>query len=338
MTRRKRLCLLLAALTLLLALSACGAQSKLVLATTGMEPTLDLTLPDTITLPDQGRDTVYKTYVDKAYSMALAAALLDMDTDAMQTQLAGRLSYDAQTGYIQYYTPTEELTPGDLSEFPTDAQLEQTVRERLKKFEPELADTSRIVFSSATYETNVSSKTVDVTPEVNGRMVYGQYHISISFDRDGNVTALTQQYAPLKMGGTGLSVWRTPRPYRHGWTRTTSRQISRRSSPTARSPGLSRRITGTPGLMPRATMRSIRSMSCVGRARQRTAVCRISKCSCPRSPEDAFDEMTRAPQSFLRGALCWPVCAFSRPAATAGRCRARTPRTPCARRCRCPAP
>mgnify|MGYP002551115514 CR=1 FL=1 len=162
-------------------------QSKLVLATTGMEPTLDLTLPDTITLPDKGRVTVYKCYVDKAYSMALAAALLDMDADTMQTQLAGRLSYDAQTGYIQYYTPTEELTRGDLSEFPTDAQLEQTVRERLKKFEPELADTSRIVFSSATYETNVSSKTVDVTPEVNGRMVYGQYHISISFDRDGNV-------------------------------------------------------------------------------------------------------------------------------------------------------
>lgn len=207
MTRRKRLCLLLAVLTLLLALSACGAQSKLVLATTGMEPTLDLTLPDTITLPDKGRDTVYKGYVDKAYSMALAAALLDMDADTMQTQLAGRLSYDAQTGYIQYYTPTEELTPGDLSEFPTDAQLEQTVRERLNKFEPELADTSRIVFSSATYssatyETNVSSKTVDVTPEVNGRMVYGKYHISVSFDKDGNVTALTQQYAPLKMGGT----------------------------------------------------------------------------------------------------------------------------------------
>ena len=206
MTRRKRLCLLLAVLTLLLALSACGAQSKLVLATTGMEPTLDLTLPDTITLPDKGRDTVYKSYVDKAYSMALAAALLDMDADTMQTQLAGRLSYDAQTGYIQYYTPTEELTPGDLSEFPTDAQLEQTVRERLQKFEPELADTSRIVFSSATYsatyETNVSSKTVDVTPEVNGRMVYGKYHISVSFDKDGNVTALTQQYAPLKEGGT----------------------------------------------------------------------------------------------------------------------------------------
>lgn len=69
MTRRKRLCLLLAVLTLLLALSACGAQSKLMLATTGMEPTLDLTLPDTITLPDKGRDTVYKSYVDKAYSM-----------------------------------------------------------------------------------------------------------------------------------------------------------------------------------------------------------------------------------------------------------------------------
>ena len=134
--------------------------------------------------------------------MALAAALLDMDADTMQTQLAGRLSYDAQTGYIQYYTPTEELTPGDLSEFPTDAQLEQTVRERLNKFEPVLADTSRIVFSSATYETNVSSKTVDVTPEVNGRMVYGKYHISVSFDKDGNVTALTQQYAPLKEGGT----------------------------------------------------------------------------------------------------------------------------------------
>ena len=194
--------LLLAVLTLLLALTACGTQSKLMLATTGMEPTLDLTLPDTITLPDKGRDTVYKSYVDKAYSMALAAALLDMDADTMQTQLAGRLSYDAQTGYIQYYTPTEELTRGDLSEFPTDAQLEQTVRERLQKFEPELADTSRIVFSSATYETNVSSKTVDVTPEVNGRMVYGKYHISISFDRDGNVTALTQQYAPLKEGGT----------------------------------------------------------------------------------------------------------------------------------------
>ena len=202
MTRRKRLCLLLAVLTLLLALSACGAQSKPVLATTGMEPTLDLTLPDTITLPDKGRDTVYKCYVDKAYSMALAAALLDMDADTMQTQLAGRLSYDAQTGFIQYYTPTEELTRGDLSEFPTDAQLEQTVRERLNKFEPELADTSRIVFSSATYETNVSSKTVDVTPEVNGRMVYGKYHISVSFDKDGNVTALTQLYAPLKEGGT----------------------------------------------------------------------------------------------------------------------------------------
>lgn len=206
MTRRKRLCLLLAVLTLLLALSACGARSKPVLATTGMEPTLDLTLPDTITLSDKGRDTVYKCYVDKAYSMALAAALLDMDADTMQTQLAGRLSYDAQTGYIQYYTPTEELTPGDLSEFPTDAQLEQIVRERLKKGAPELADTSRIVFSSATYsatyETNVSSKTVDVTPEINGRMVYGKYHISVSFDKDGNVTALTQQYAPLKEGGT----------------------------------------------------------------------------------------------------------------------------------------
>ena len=121
MTRRKRLCLLLAVLTLLLALSACGARSKLVLATTGMEPTLDLTLPDTITLPDKGRDTVYKSYVDKAYSMALAAALLDMDADTMQAQLAGRLSYDAQTGYIQYYTPVEELTPGDLSEFPREA-------------------------------------------------------------------------------------------------------------------------------------------------------------------------------------------------------------------------
>ena len=48
--------------------------------------------------------------------------------------------------------------------------------------------------------------------------------------------------------------------------------------------------------------------------------------------------MTRAPHSFLRGALCWPVCALSRPAATAGRCRARTPRTPYARRRRCPAP
>ena len=206
MTRRKRLCLLLAVLTLLLALSACGARSKPVLATTGMEPTLNLTLPDTISLPAKGRDTVYKCYVDKAYSMALAAALLDMDADTMQTQLAGRLSYDAQTGYIQYYTPTEELTPGDLSEFPTDAQLEQIVRERLKKGAPELADTSRIVFSSATYsatyETNVSSKTVDVTPEINGRMVYGQYHISVSFDKDGNVTALTQQYAPLKEGGT----------------------------------------------------------------------------------------------------------------------------------------
>lgn len=206
MTRRKRRCLLLAVLTLLLALSACGARSKPVLATTGMEPTLNLTLPDTITLPDKGRDTVYKCYVDKAYSMALAAALLDMDADTMQTQLAGRLSYDAQTGYIQYYTPTEELTPGDLSEFPTDAQLEQIVRERLKKGAPELADTSRIVFSSATYsatyETNVSSKTVDVTPEINGRMVYGKYHISVSFDKDGNVTALTQQYAPLKEGGT----------------------------------------------------------------------------------------------------------------------------------------
>lgn len=206
MTRRKRLCLLLAVLTLLLALSACGARSKPVLATTGMEPTLNLTLPDTITLPDKGRDTVYKCYVDKAYSMALAAALLDMDADTMQTQLAGRLSYDAQTGYIQYYTPTEELTPGDLSEFPTDAQLEQIVRERLKKGAPELADMSRIVFSSATYsatyETNVSSKTVDVTPEINGRMVYGKYHISVSFDKDGNVTALTQQYAPLKEGGT----------------------------------------------------------------------------------------------------------------------------------------
>ena len=206
MTRRKRLCLLLAVLTLLLALSACGARSKPVLATTGMEPTLNLTLPDTITLPDKGRDTVYKCYVDKAYSMALAAALLDMDADTMQTQLAGHLSYDAQTGYIQYYTPTEELTPGDLSEFPTDAQLEQIVRERLKKGAPELADTSRIVFSSATYsatyETNVSSKTVDVTPEINGRMVYGKYHISVSFDKDGNVTALTQQYAPLKEGGT----------------------------------------------------------------------------------------------------------------------------------------
>lgn len=200
MTRRKRLRLLLAVLTLLV-LTACGTQSKLMLATTGMEPTLDLTLPDTITLPNRENDAIYQTNAEKASAMALAAALLDMDADTMQTQLAGRLAYDAQTCCIQYYTPTEELTPGDLSEFQTDAQLEQTVRERLQKFEPELADTSRIAFSSATYETNVSSKTVDVTPEVNGWMVYGQYHNSVSFDRDGNVTALTQQYAPLKEGG-----------------------------------------------------------------------------------------------------------------------------------------
>ena len=325
-------------LTLLLALSACGAQSKLVLATTGMEPTLDLTLPDTITLPDKGRDTVYKCYVDKAYSMALAAALLDMDADTMQTQLVGHLSYDAQTGYIQYYTPTEELTRGDLSEFPTDAQLEQTVRERLQKFEPELADTSRIVFSSATYETNVSSKTVDVTPEVNGRMVYGQYHISISFDRDGNVTALTQQYAPLKMGGTRtvrLADAKTvqARLDAHDFSANIAQELT-----DCTITGLSRRITGTPGSMPRATIRSIRSMSCVGRARRRTAACRTSKCSCTRSRDDKTEEMTRAPQIFLRGALCWPVCALSRPAATAGRCRARTPRTRCARRRRCPVP
>lgn len=201
MTRRKRLCLLLAVLTLLLALNACGVQSKPVLPTTGMEPTLDLTLPDTITLPDGEKDKVYQTDAEKASAMALAAALLDMDADTMQRQLADRLSYDAQTGCIQFYTPTEELTPGDLSGFPSDAQLEQIVRERLRKGAPELADTSRIVFSSATYETNVSSKTVDVTPEVNGRMVCGQYHISVSFDRDGNVTALTQQYAPRKEGG-----------------------------------------------------------------------------------------------------------------------------------------
>ena len=83
-----------------------------------------------------------------------------------------------------------------------DRQVQTIVRERLKKGAPELADTSRIVFSSATYETNVSSKTVDVTPEVNGRMVYGKYHISVSFDKDGNVTALTHEYAPLKEGGT----------------------------------------------------------------------------------------------------------------------------------------
>lgn len=337
MTRRKRLCLLLAVLTLLLALSACGAQSKLMLATTGMEPTLDLTLPDTITLPDKGRDTVYKSYVDKAYSMALAAALLDMDADTMQTQLAGRLSYDAQTGYIQYYTPTEELTRGDLSEFPTDAQLEQTVRERLQKFEPELADTSRIVFSSATYETNVSSKTVDVTPEVNGRMVYGQYHISISFDRDGNVTVLTQQYAPLKEGGTKtvrLADAKTvqARLDAHEFSANIAQELT-----DCTITGFEQAYYMNAGFNARATMRSIRSMSCVGRARRRTAACRASKCSCLRSRDDKMDRMTGAPQKNLRGALCWPVCAFSRPAPTAGRCRVRTPRTPYARRHRCPA-
>lgn len=202
MTRKKRIRPLLAVLMLLLALSACGTKSKLVLATTGMEPTLDLTLPDTITLPDAGKDQVYQSYADKAYSMALAAALLDMDADTMQTQLADRLSYDAQTGYIQYSTPSAELTPGDLSAFPTDAQLEQTVRDRLSKGEPEIADTARIVCSSTTYETKASYKTVDVTPMINGRPVYGRYHISVSFDRDGNVTALNQLYAPLKEGGT----------------------------------------------------------------------------------------------------------------------------------------
>ena len=317
MTRRKRLCLLLAVLTLLLALSACGAQSKLMLATTGMEPTLDLTLPDTISLPDKGRDTVYKCYVDKAYSMALAAALLDMDADTMQTQLAGRLSYDAQTGYIQYYTPTEELTRGDLSEFPTDAQLEQTVRERLQKFEPELADTSRIVFSSATYETNVSSKTVDVTPEVNGRMVYGQYHISVSFDRDGNVTALTQQYAPLKMGGT--------RTVRLADAKTVQARLDAHEF----SANIAQELTDcTITGFEQAYYRNA-GFNAEGRA---------SKCSCPRSRDDKMDRMTCAPQKNLRGALCWLVCAFSRPAPTAGRCRVRTPRTPYARRRRCPAP
>lgn len=90
----------------------------------------------------------------------------------------------------------------------------------------------------------MSSKTVDVTPEVNGRMVYGKYHISISFDRDGNVTALTQQYAPLKMGGTRtVRLADAKNDHRRGWMRTTSRRISRRSSQTARSQGLSRRTT-----------------------------------------------------------------------------------------------
>ena len=201
MTRRKRLCLLLAVLTLLLALSACGARSKLVLATTGMEPTLDLTLPDTITLPDKRKGI---RFTNAMWTRRIPwhwrpRCWIWTRTRCRRSWRAG--SYDAQTGCISS-DADRGADAGRPERIPTDAQLEQTVRERMQKFEPELADTSRIVFSSATYETNVSSKTVDVTPEVNVRMVYGKYHISVSFDRDGNVTALTQQYAPLKEGGT----------------------------------------------------------------------------------------------------------------------------------------
>ena len=123
-----------------------------------------------------------------------------MDADTMQTRSWRAGSRMMRRPATSSTTPTEELTPGDLSEFPTDAQ-QQTVRERLQKFEPELADTSRIVFSSATYETNVSSKTVD---DARGQRPDGVWKVSfsVSFDRDGNVTALTQQYAPLKEGGT----------------------------------------------------------------------------------------------------------------------------------------
>ena len=41
-------------------------------------------------------------------------------------------------------------------------------------------------------------------------MVYGKYHISVSFDRDGNVTALTQLYACLLYTSSRhceISVW-----------------------------------------------------------------------------------------------------------------------------------
>ena len=46
----------------------------------------------------------YKSCVDKAYSMAWAGVLLDRGAAAMLTQPAGRLSYDAQTGYIVLHT------------------------------------------------------------------------------------------------------------------------------------------------------------------------------------------------------------------------------------------
>ena len=206
-------------LTVALALALAGctkAPPHPTIAKPGNEVDLNLTLPETVSLPAETKGTIYESVVDPEASLERAAALLGVsksdihrkeNTNDTEKYVAytfpdGELTLEQDTGYIMYNADFSGMAAYDESEFPSDDEIETMTRERLQTILPDQADTVRIEVSSSTgwdgERDGVKYKTAHVHPTMDGKEVYGVYRIRLSFDRDGNVVELYLLYNPVE--------------------------------------------------------------------------------------------------------------------------------------------
>ena len=206
-------------LTVALALALAGctkAPPHPTIAKPGNEVDLNLTLPETVSLPAETKGTIYESVVDPEASLERAAALLGVsksdihrkeNTNDTEKYVAytfpdGELTLEQDTGYIMYNADFSGMAAYDESEFPSDDEIETMTRERLQTILPDQADTVRIEVSSSTgwdgERDGVKYKTAHVHPTMDGKAVYGVYRIRLSFDRDGNVVELYLLYNPVE--------------------------------------------------------------------------------------------------------------------------------------------
>ena len=202
-------------LTVALALALAGctkAPPHPTIAKPGNEIDLNLTLPETVSLPAETKGTIYESVVDPEASLERAAALLGVSKSDIQrkentndtekyvayTFPDGELTLEQDTGYIMYNADFSGMAAYDESEFPSDDEIKTMTRERLQTILPDQADTVRIEVSSSTgwdgERNGVKYKTAHVHPTMDGKEVYGVYRIRLSFDRDGNVVELYLLY------------------------------------------------------------------------------------------------------------------------------------------------
>lgn len=206
-------------LTVALALALAGctkAPPHPTIAKPGNEIDLNLTLPETVSLPAETKGTIYESVVDPEASLERAAALLGVSKSDIQrkentndtekyvayTFPDGELTLEQDTGYIMYNADFSGMAAYDESKFPSDDEIKTMTRERLQTILPDQADTVRIEVSSSTgwdgERNGVKYKTAHVHPTMDGKEVYGVYRIRLSFDRDGNVVELYLLYNPVE--------------------------------------------------------------------------------------------------------------------------------------------